>query len=163
MRKLGRKMLFLTFVIVGSSFSAFAQTEFEQILKIQKFLNNGENLMSSVLENDNFFRFYNLPNDETLYLSFEAVGDTSMMYGFLDEFDFDEFPQIGDEVAYEKMTFSWVFHDDFDNDDSVWPGELFIYHQTNMDVYTLKFITVDGKLIKAEGYIDGTQNFGEED
>jgi hypothetical protein len=81
----------------------------------------------------------------------------------LEDFDFEEFPAEKDNVPFEKMTFNWEFHNDFNNIDSVWPGELFVYHKANADVYTLKFINSDGNLIKIEGYIKGTQNFGEED
>ena len=163
MREIGKIILVLMFVIVGNSFSAFGQTEFEQIFIIQKSENDGEDLMANIIENDNLIRFYNLPNDEALYLSFEAAGDTSMLYGQLSDFNFEEFPAEKDNVSFEKMTFNWELHNDWENSDSVWPGELFVYHNANADAFKLKFINANGHLIKFEGYIKGTQNFSNED
>lgn len=161
MREIGKRMLFVL-LLLGSTFQTLlGQTEFEQIFVIQKFENNGENLTFKILDRNNFFRFYNLPNDESLYLNFEAVGDTSMMYGFLDNFQFEEFPSQNQNVPFDKLTFSWVFHDDFDNEDLIWPGELIVYHKSTVDAYTLKLINTNGNLIKVEGYIEGTQNFEE--
>ncbi len=163
MRNLGKNFLFLVVICLTLTQTSFAQTEFESVFVIQKYVNDGENLTKDAIDNQNFIRMYGFPNDESIYLSIEAVEDTSMVYGYFDELEFEEFPANGEQVAYEKMSFKWVFHDDFAGDDSVWPGELFMYHQPNMDVYTLKFITIDGKLVQFEGYIEGTQNFGEEE
>ena len=163
MRNMGRKILFLVLMCLSLSQTIFAQTEFESVLVIQKYVNDGENLTKDAIEAQNFIRMYSFPNDDFMYLSIEAVDDTSMVYGYLDELNFEEFPEKGEEVAYEKMSFKWVFHDDYAGDDSVWPGEMLIYHQPNMDVYTLKFITIDGKLVQIEGYIEGTQNFGNDE
>ena len=163
MRKIGKIMLVLMFVIVGNSFSAFGQTELEKIFIIQKFENDGENLMAKIIENDNLIRFYMMPNDEALYLSFEVAGDTSMLYGQLSDFDFEEFLAEKNNVPFEKMTFNWEFHNDWENTDSVWPGELLVYHNANADAFKLKFIDGSGHLIKLEGYIKGTINFSEED
>jgi hypothetical protein len=163
MRGIRRKILFLVVMCFSISQTFYGQDDFESVLVIQKYLNDGENLTKDALENQNFLRLYGFPGDDYIYLSIEAVDDTSMVYGYLDELEFAEFPVNGEEVAYEKMSFKWVFHDDYAGDDSVWPGTLFIYHQPNMDVYTLKFITIEGKLVQFEGYIEGTQNFGEDE
>lgn len=152
-------MLFLTFVIVGSSFSAFSQTEFEQIFVIQKFSGGGEDLISGILESKGFIRFYKFPNEDLLNLSIEFEVDTSALYGYLLDFEYEEYPAEGDYVPYEKMSFKWQVHDDFENTDYVWPGELLVYHKPNAEIYTLKLINTEGNLIKVEGYIEGTQNF----
>ena len=163
MRNMSRKILFLVVICLSLLQTSFGQTEFESVFVIQKYVNDGENLTKDALEAQNFIRMYSFPEDDFMYLSIEAADDTSMVYGYLDELNFEEFPVNGEEVAYEKMSFKWVFHDDYAGDDSVWPCELFIYHQPNMDVYTLKFITIDGKLVQIEGFIEGTQNFGEKE
>jgi hypothetical protein len=161
MREIGKRMLFV-FLLLGSTFQTLlGQTEFEQIFVIQKFSGAGEDLTSSVLESKSFIRFYKFPNEDLLNLSIEFETDTSALYGYLIDFDYEEYPAEGDYVSYEKMTFKWQVHDDFDNTDYVWPGELLVYHKSNADIYTLKLINTDGNLIKVEGYIDGTQNFEE--
>jgi hypothetical protein len=139
------------------------QTEFEQIFIIQKFSGGGEDLTAGVLESKSFIRFYKFPNEDLLNLSIEFEADTSALYGYLLDFEYDEYPANGDYVPYEKMTFKWQVHDDFENTDYVLPGELLVYHKANADIYILKLINTDGNLMKVEGYIDGTQNFGEED
>jgi hypothetical protein len=140
-----------------------AQTEFEEIFVIQKFSGGGEDLTAGVLESKSFIRFYKFPNEDLLNLSIEFEADTSALYGYLLDFEYDEYPANGDYVPHEKMTFKWQVHDDFENADYVWPGELFVYHKANVDIYTLKLINTDGNLIKVEGYIEGTQNFEEEE
>jgi hypothetical protein len=161
MREIGKRMLLVLFLWCACDQNICGQTEFEQMFVIQKFSGGGEDLTSSILESKSFIRFYKFPNEDLLNLSIEFEVDTSALYGYLLDFDYEEYPAKEDYVPYEKMTFKWQVHDDFENIDYVWPGELFVYHKAHADIYTLKLINTDGNLIKVEGYIEGTQNFEE--
>ena len=163
MREIGKRFLIALLLCCAFYQSSFGQTEFEQIFVIQKFSGGGEDLTAGVLESKSFIRFYKFPNEDLLNLSIEFEADTSALYGYLLDFEYEEYPANGDYVPYEKMTFKWQVHDDFESTDYVLPGELLVYHKANADIYTLKLINTDGNLMKVEGYIDGTQNFGEED
>lgn len=159
--KMKKKYVLVLAVILSFCQTIFCQTEFEEIFVIQKFSGAGKDLTSSFLESKSFIRFYKFPKEDLFNLSIESEVDTSALYGYLIDFDYEEYTAEGDYVPYEKMTFKWQVHDDFDNTDYVWPGELLVYHKANVDIYTLKLINTDGNLIKVEGYIDGTQNFEE--
>lgn len=62
--------------------TTFAQTEYESVFVIQKYVNDGENLTKDAIEAQNFIRMYSFPNDDFMYLSIEAVDDTSKKSNF---------------------------------------------------------------------------------
>lgn len=158
------KMYLLILAFLLNPFnSLLAQTSFEQFFAVQNAQRGGENITLGFTANKSFIRFYKFEKQDYLNLSIENEEDTMALYGLLTDFDYEEVPEANGNVAFEKMSFNWEFHDDYENTDSVWPGELIIYHKANADVYTLKLIDLNGELLRIEGYVKGTQNFGKED